>query len=482
MAKKKKIDNETTEEFEVVQTAEESAEDPSANEPKKEKKEKKEKKSRRAKKSQVQELEEKAPEQEPAEVEAADPYAPYRYRWEVTRKDKRKINLRRFFTGMLAGILAGVIVGLCLVFAIRFYLDSQNKGNQATQPSQEDTSATDPEKKPQEDEQTVVLKPAAPKKEEDVLSVQEMIEAVKPAVVGIDVQNKDGTSGVASGLIVQEKGYVVTNRHIIENAKEITVYTVDGQSYVGTPIGTDELSDVAVLRIQGEEPFPVAELGDSSLVRQGDWVVAIGTPGSLEFSASATLGIVSGIDRRVQTQSDGETGKTFTVIQTDAAINKGNSGGPLVNVYGQVIGINSMKLSGETYESVGFSLPINGVISIANQIIAGGKVEERPADDFVVGATVFGATFDFFSSLDAQESGLVSGAYVKTVDQDGPAEEGGLMMGDIITVFDGNTVDSLSVIQNTLAEKKAGDEVQIEVYRNRETMTLTITLSSYLGK
>ncbi len=398
------------------------------------------------------------------EPEVCDPYAPYRYRWEVTQKDTYRFNFRRFVISLVAGILA-LGLAVCGTFAFLHLLKGE-------------------EPQPEEEEQTseIVLKPLAPKDSKDVLSVQEMVEKVKPSVVGIRVEKKDTTTAVASGLIVHADGYIITNQHVVEDAAAITAHISDGRQYSASVIGKDELSDLAVLRIQGAEELVAAELGDSALVRQGDWVIAVGTPGSLEFSASATLGIVSGTDRRVQMKGEGGASKTFTVIQTDASINPGNSGGPLVNVFGQVIGINSMKLSTESYESIGFALPINGVIAITNQIIAEGHVEERPKDDFVVGATYIGANFEYFSALSAQESDLVSGAYVKTVAIDGPAEQAGIRMGDIITTFDGKPVTDLSVITETLAEHKAGDKIAVELYRNRELKSVTVKLAAYDGK
>ncbi|MBQ2730820.1 MAG: trypsin-like peptidase domain-containing protein [Clostridia bacterium] len=434
------------------------------------------KKSRRTRKNRKQKEAEEPTEAEGSEKEdgeeaddltEADPYAPYRYRWEATHRDTRKFDFRRFLMTLVTVIFALGTVALAILTFLHFTAPP------ATQAPQEE------EKKPTS---SIVLESVAPKDVEDALTVQEMIKKVKPSVVGIEVTKNDNTSGVATGLIVHKDGYILTNRHVIQDSKEIVVHVSNKQTYPGSVIGTDELSDIAVVRIHNAEGLKAAKLGDSSLVRQGDWVVALGTPGSLEFSASATLGIVSGTDRRVQMKGEGDVSKTFTVIQTDASINPGNSGGPLVNVYGQVIGINSMKLSNDSYESIGFALPINGVISIANQIIEGGRVEERPEEDFVVGGTVLGANLEYFSPYDAQEAGLTPGAYVLTVDQDGPAELAGLRRGDIVTVFDEKPVTSLAVITETLAEKKAGDKITLEILRGRETKTIKVSLAAYVGE
>ena len=444
--------------------------------------EEKGKKARRTRKSRKQESGEAAQPEEADKKEAdradenetdapelteADPYAAYRYRWEATHRDTKTFDFRRFLMTLVSAILALGAVALAILTFFHF-----------TAPP----STEEPQEEGKKPTSSVVLQSVAPKDAEDALTVQEMIKKVKPSVVGIEVTKNDNTKGVATGLIVHKDGYILTNRHVIQDSKEIVVHVSNKQTYPGSVIGTDELSDIAVVRIYNAEGLKAAKLGDSSLVRQGDWVVALGTPGSLEFSASATLGIVSGTDRRVQMKGEGDVSKTFTVIQTDASINPGNSGGPLVNVYGQVIGINSMKLSNDSYESIGFALPINGVISIANQIIEGGRVEERPKEDFVVGGTVLGANLEYFSPLEAQESGLTPGAYVLTVDQDGPAELAGLRRGDIVTVFDGKPVTALAVITETLAEKKAGDKITLEILRGRETKTIEVKLAAYTGE
>lgn len=409
-----------------------------------------------------EEKEEPAEAAETEEVAPAEPYEKYLYRWVPSPDDlKKPASSRKTLFAAAIFCLVGL---LALGVAVYFYVASLNN-----LPAQE------------EDEDGAVLVSVAPKMPEDALTVQEMVERVKPSVVGIQVKNKDNTETVASGVIVSDKGYIITNRHVVAGASSITVHLANGENYIGSVIGSDDFSDISVLRIRDAENLVAAELGDSALVRQGDWVIAVGTPNSLEFSASATLGIVSGTDRRVQMQTNTSTPKIFTVIQTDAAINHGNSGGPLVNVYGQVIGINSMKLSTDKYESIGFALPINGVIAIANQIIDEGRVSERPEEDFVVGGTIFGASFEYFSSIAAQEASLEAGAYVKTVEKGGPAEAAGIKMGDIITVFDGKGVTGLSVITDTLSEKSAGDVVKVQIYRDRTTHTVEVTLAAYQG-
>lgn len=401
-------------------------------------------------------------------LSAQDPYEPYRYRWEVRQKDLRRFSFRRLIITLCACILSLGIVAVGILAVLRLTAPPVVVPEETEKPAEGD----------------VVLESVAPGKPKDALTVCEMIEKVKPSVVGIYVVDENAKPTVSTGVIVNENGYILTNYHNVKEASSITVFTEDEREFPASVIGRDELSDIAVLRIYNAEGLVAAKLGDSEKVRQGDWVVAIGTPGGLEFSSSATLGIVSGTDRQVQMQTEDGLTKTYTAIQTDASINPGNSGGPLVNVYGQVIGINRMKLQGDEYEGVGFALPINGVISIANQIIENGRVEERPKDDFVVGATVFGAKLEYFSPLTAEESGLVPGAYVKYVEPNGPAQAAGIRRGDIITVFDGKAVTELSVITEILAQKKAGDEIIVEISREgeEEIQSVSVKLSSFTGE
>ncbi len=327
----------------------------------------------------------------------------------------------------------------------------------------------------------------APKGAEDALSIHDMISSVEPSLVCISVTHKDGSTGVASGIIVDASGYVLTNYHVIEPAAEKTgsvlVYTSDGGSYEAETVGADTFSDIAILRISPEGELVAATLGDSALTQQGDWVVALGTPGGKDLFCTATVGIVSGTGRQIPVKTpDGNAAKIFTVIQTDAAVNPGNSGGPLVNVYGQVIGVTGLKLSEAEYEGVGFALPINGVIEIANQLIATGEVSERPESDFVTGSVTFGVkSFEYFSQKSAQENGLVPGAYVKVLASGGPAETAGIQMGDIITVFDGKEVKALSDITDVLAAKSPGDVITVQVNRNRTELSFEVTLAEYAG-
>lgn len=418
------------------------------------------------------ETEEAEPEETPAPED--DPYAAYRHRWDASLTEGKKGGHKGFSFSAFCIAMVSLVLAIGLCYGSLLVWRSLKEGGKppaaVTEPGPVVPEAGD-----------VTLAPAAPLTPADALSVQEVIARNKPSIVCIKVVKTDASTGVATGFIVSEKGYIVTNKHVIDTPATLTVLTADGGSHAASLVGSDDLSDIAVLKISAEGLVPIV-LGDSSLIQQGDFVVAIGTPASAEFACSATFGIISGANRLVQMKdSAGNVTKTYTVMQTDASINPGNSGGPLLNVYGQVIGINSLKLSTDSYEGIGFALPINGVISIANQIISKGRVSDRPQDDYVRGATVIGATLKTYSQADADAAQLVPGAYVYTVEKGGAAEAAGLAMGDIITKFDGREIKTVTDVTEALLQKQAGDVVAIEVYRARQTLTLSVTLAAFDG-
>jgi serine protease Do len=303
---------------------------------------------------------------------------------------------------------------------------------------------------------------------------------VLPSIVGITVEytassvflkNTTTSTASGSGIIISEDGYILTNNHIVnssssnsyyelEKASKVSVYLYNDETeYEATIIGTDEQTDLAVIKIDKTGLTP-AELGDSDSVNVGEFAMAIGNP--LGMESSVTAGIVSAVNRKV-TDSDG---KTFTLIQTDAAINSGNSGGALVNSEGQVIGINTLKLSGTGIEGMGFAIPINSTKDIYEQLIQYNKVK-RP----YIGIT--GLDLD---EKTATYNNLVVGIYVKEIETFSSAEKGGLKVGDVIIAADGKsitTMDELNEIKNT---HSIGDEMTLKVNRNGTEIDLTLTL------
>ena len=273
------------------------------------------------------------------------------------------------------------------------------------------------------------------------------------------------TAASGSGFVISQDGYIVTNYHVIDEASKITVTFVDGKSYDATLVGGDEENDIAVLKVDATGLDTVV-IGSSDNLVVGDQVYAIGNPlGELTFSL--TGGYVSALDRNV-TMSDG---RRMNYIQTDTAINSGNSGGPLFDQYGQVVGIVSAKLSNNgdsteaSVEGVGFAIPIDNVWNMITDIMEYGYVTGKPYMG-IINTSVSG---------EAQRYGTPAGAYVLGVVEDSCAAKAGLQEGDIITKIDDTDITSSDDLQNALADYQAGDTATLTVSRSGQVQTLTIT-------
>ncbi len=279
-------------------------------------------------------------------------------------------------------------------------------------------------------------------------------------------QTTSAASG--SGFIFSDDGYILTNYHVVEDSNAITVSMYDGTSYQATLIGFDEGNDVAVLKIDGANLVPVV-LGDSDNINVGDQVVAIGNPlGELTFSL--TSGAISAKDREI-TMSNGAT---MQLMQTDCAINSGNSGGALFNLYGEVIGITNAKYSGgsssgASIDNIGFAIPINKARSIAQSIIEKGYVS-KPYLGIAV-ATV---------SAETQSYGLPQGAAVRNVTEDSPAADAGLQLNDIITHIGGEAITGSSQLTSIVSNCAVGDKLTLTVYRQGNTMEITVTVGEQI--
>ena len=267
-----------------------------------------------------------------------------------------------------------------------------------------------------------------------------------------------------SGFIYSADGYIITNYHVIESASSIKVTLYDGKSYDAQLVGYDESNDVAVLKIDAKDLTPVT-IGDSDNLNVGDSVIAIGNPlGELTFSL--TSGAVSALDREVTMSNN----VTMELIQTDCAINSGNSGGALFNLYGEVIGITNAKYSGSSgsgasIDNIGFAIPINSVRSIVDSIIEKGYVAKP-----YIGVMVSDV------SDEAISYGTPAGAAVVSVTEGGPAEKAGLQANDIITAADGKEISGKSGLSSLIADCAAGDKLTLSVYRQGQTLTVTVTV------
>ncbi len=305
------------------------------------------------------------------------------------------------------------------------------------------------------------------------LSVNQIAQKCTRSSVGIMVETTQyyfgrayAASGVGSGFILSEDGYIATNHHVIENASKITVVLNDGTEYQATLVGSDSITDIAVVKIEAYG-LPVMERGNSDDLLVGDLAVAIGTPASIELAGTVTDGIISAVNRKIDiTDSYGRVIKTMTLIQTNATINPGNSGGPLINQYGQVIGINTLKLT-DQYEGIGFAIPINGAISIMNQLISDGSVSDR-GEGLVTGKASIGIQCVDVTEEEANYYGIPKGVLVMQINKSGSAAKAGLRRGDIIIAFNGKTVESTDEINSIKDEFNAGDTVTLTVFRDGE--------------
>ena len=270
-----------------------------------------------------------------------------------------------------------------------------------------------------------------------------------------------------SGIIMSEDGYIITNAHVVEGATSLKVMTSDGETYEAQLIGSDTVTDLAVVKIDATG-LTAAEFGSSEDLRVADKVMAIGNPGGHELSSSVTIGYVSALNRAI---ANNTTGYTMEYIQTDAAINPGNSGGALINEYGQVVGINSAKISATGYEGLGFAIPIDTAQPIISDLIQYGYVKDK---------AVLGISGQFIDSMTGRFYGLPQGEYVAQLNSS-EAQASGLQVGDVITAIDGQQLDSESTLRSAILSKKPGDTVTLQVYRSstQQSATVELKLSEY---
>lgn len=304
-------------------------------------------------------------------------------------------------------------------------------------------------------------------------TVEAVAELVTPAVVGITtVEIQEGywqdyeQTGVGSGVIVTTDGYILTNQHVVtDNPKSITVSLQDGRTFDGAVIWSDSTLDLAIVKIDATD-LPTAELGDSDDINVGELAVAIGNPLGLTFERTVTAGIVSALNRSIilSTSSIAED-----LIQTDASINSGNSGGPLLNKYGEVIGINTYKI--DTGEGMGFAIPINVVKPIIEQIVETGEFQA-----VVMGVSCLDS--EIIRLYDNLDIDLSQGILIMDVQSDSGAAEAGLEADDIILEVDGVEVNTMLKLREVLYAKSAGQTVLVTYERNGQTYEASVELSA----
>ena len=296
------------------------------------------------------------------------------------------------------------------------------------------------------------------------ISWQDVYEKVLPSVVSITCH--DGlTASSGTGVIMDAGGYIITNAHVVEDAVSIRVLLTDGRELTARCVGADMLSDLAVLRVTASGLVP-AVFGDSDKLRVGDEVVAIGDPLGVELRGTMTNGIISGINRDIKSGN-----RTLTLMQTTAALNTGNSGGPLVNCYGQVVGINTMKIgdyaSEGGVEGLGFAIPITSVQTILEQLASKGYVAGRP--DLGLKGQEISTFYQFYYRMPA-------GILITEVAEGSSAAQQGLRRGDILLTLDGVAVTNLDILQEITYASTVGQELQATIYREGREITLTLIM------
>ena len=301
------------------------------------------------------------------------------------------------------------------------------------------------------------------------LSLQEIYLKNIGSVVSISCTGY-GSSSTGTGVVLSEDGYIVTNAHVVDGAGSVDVLLTDDRVFTASIIGSDEISDLAVLRVEATDLIP-ARFGDSTQLRIGDTVAAIGDPLGVKYRGTYTDGIVSAINRDVDMD-----GRTMTLIQTNAALNSGTSGGPLINCYGQVIGINTMKISAFTdsagVEGIGFAIPSVTVKDIVDQLITQGYVSGRPT---------LGLEGETLSSFYQHYYRLPSGLYITGVEPGSDAEAKGIEHGDMLLSIDGNRILSMDQLKAVLFDREVGDTVEAVIFRSGQQYRVTLTLGEQKG-
>ena len=303
-----------------------------------------------------------------------------------------------------------------------------------------------------------------------------MIVTIYDSVVVVENYKKGKLSGIGSGFIYAEDGYIMTNHHVIESSDEIKISLTNGESLEAKVLGSDELADIAVLQIDKKYAKNIAKIGKSSEAKVGDTVFTIGSPMSSEFSGTVTRGILSGKNRMVEVSVGSSSSKDWimNVMQTDAAINPGNSGGPLCNVSGEVIGINSMKIVQSEIEGIGFSIPIEDALLYANKIVKGEKIQ-RP---FLGVQMADMSTSGYYLAKQGIkiDNSVTSGVIVISTTDNGPSNKAGLEKGDVIIGIGKYKVKSVAELRYYLYKYEPNDEVEIKVIRGKEQKIFKVKL------
>lgn len=367
--------------------------------------------------------------------------------WDGNNKEKT----RTYPSYVLVSVVSAIVGAL--IFSVAFSLNSDRNSTQDTQQTQSTENIT--------------INPS-----DDITTAEAVAQKAISSVVGItttevvqDLWSTQEVQGVGSGVVVSADGYILTNSHVISNgaAQNIKVMFMNGEEREARAVWYDTLMDLAVVKVEAEN-LDVAHLGNSENVNIGQLAIAIGNPLGLEFERTVTSGIISGVDRSV---SIDEFNKMEGLLQTDASINSGNSGGPLLNSKGEVVGINTLKIS--SGEGLGFALPINMAKPIVEEIVRTGEFREA-----YIG--IEGMDVARYQKMTGRELGVKVGVLVAKVAAESPAESAGLKPEDVIVSIDGDGIESFKALRERLYRYKPGQEIRVGIVRGGQTKDLLVKL------
>lgn len=390
---------------------------------------------------------------------------------------QRKKSSKAFKNGFIGGLLGGAVavaggVGIMAV---------TNPANQATTPAtQVSQTQVEPTKTSTASQGATDITKVVAEVKNAVVSVINKQSTSRNSLSGTQQSSGElATASEGSGVIYKNAdgyAYIVTNYHVIANSQELEVLLADGTRAKAEIVGSDQWTDLAVIRIANTNVTTVAEFANSDDVQVGQTAIAIGSPLGSEFATSVTQGIVSATNRSVATDVDGDGQEDWvvTAIQTDAAINPGNSGGALINSAGQVIGINSMKISKSSVEGMGFAIPSNEVVSIIKQLEENGKITRPALGISMVNLTSVNARVVQQLNLPSDVKG---GVVIAEVASKGSAKAAGLQAYDVIVEMDGQKIEGIQNLRKVLYSHKVGDKLEVTYYRNGQKQTTTISLT-----
>lgn len=360
---------------------------------------------------------------------------------------------------VILGILLGVVGGGIMGGVVGMYM-ARNSTPQYAAPVPQEIRAVNPN-------QPSVVQNLTVNSASEVIDT---VRRVEPAVVTVVTNDSGGSAfgrtiqASGSGVVISQDGHIITNNHVVEGANTVAVIYSDGTRAEATIVGTDPLTDIAVLKVNGQVPAFVP-FGDSSALQLGEWVIAIGSPLG-NYRGSVTVGVVSGLNRKV----DGTAQEDL--VQTDAAINHGNSGGPLINLSGQIVGINTLvvrdSVGGAPAEGLGFAVPSNTVRSVAEQLIARGRIEYP-----FIGISYQEVTPQVAAELKLKTQ---NGVYITKVTPSSPASGAGLQEQDVVTSIDNKPINQENTLRSLLFKYRVGDTITLSVERGGQTLQVKITL------